>query len=269
MDKRNKVVFTVKIDDKDTELAVLRPTSKQQKQAQIHYNALFAELITQPKPAILREALDDVARKQGLWSDEKQAEYIKLLDEFNELELKLDKGGIKLSEAKHMALRMKTLRQKMRQMRSWSTRLDALTAQGQADNHSFNYLVSECTVYNETGNKYFKNLDDLTNRDEEEATVQAAKYLAEILYDFDSNAERKFPENKFLLDYKLVDDQLRLVNQDGKLIDEQGRLIDENGNLVDSNGNLIDERGNKVNTDGDFIVDRKPFLDDEGKEITG
>lgn len=268
MERRNKTSFSVKDKDgKELKLAVLRPNLKQQKQAQIHYNALFAELVTQAKPAVLREALDDVARKQGLWSDEKQEEYNKYLDEFNEAERALDSGGIRLSEAKKLALRMKWLRAKMSSMRSWRTRLDALTAQGQADNHSFNYLVSECTVYDETGQRFFKSLDDYLSRDEDDASAEAAGKLAELMYELDSNFQQKYAENKFLIQYKMMDSELRLIDKDGNLIDEDGKRVNEKGQWVDSDGNLIDEGGHKLNDKGEYVVASKPFLDDDGHEI--
>jgi hypothetical protein len=83
----------------------------------------------------------------------------------------------------------------------------------------------------------------------------------------DSDFEKKLPENKFLLDYKFINDDLRYVNNGGKLVDEDGRLVDENGRYVNEEGKFVDRDGNLVDEKGDYIVDFSPFTDDEGKPV--
>jgi hypothetical protein len=87
------------------------------------------------------------------------------------------------------------------------------------------------------------------------------------MYGLDNNYEKSLPENKFLKKYKFVDDNLRLVNKDGHFVNEDGKLIDENGRFVDENGNFVDRDGNRVDADGEYVVDSKPFLDDEGNPV--
>ena len=53
----------------------------------------------------------------------------------------------------------------------------------------------------------------------------------------------------------LADDKKRIIDRDGKLIDENGRFINEKGRFVDDKGRLVDK-------DGNFIIIRKPFIDD-------
>ena len=66
---------------------------------------------------------------------------------------------------------------------------------------------------------------------------------------------------------QFVDDKLRLVNKEGKLVDEKGRLLNENGRFINENNQFIDKDGNLVDLEGDYVVDFKPFLDDDGKPV--
>lgn len=264
MEKQTHRVFETPTGVK---LRVTRPTPNQTRKAQIEYNSAFAELVNREKPALLREALEDVSRKQGLWNDEKENEYRKLVKELNDSELKLAKGGIKKSEARAIALNMRKLRRQIAQARSAITNLDNYTAQGQADNHSFNFLVAECTVYDEDNKKYFKNLDDYLERSSDEVSIQAASELMSLMYGFDNDFEKKLPENQFLLKFGYVDDKLRLINSEGKLIDEKDRLVNENYNLIDADGNLIDEEGNRISEAGEYLVEQSPFLEEDGTPI--
>jgi hypothetical protein len=83
----------------------------------------------------------------------------------------------------------------------------------------------------------------------------------------ENDYEEKLPENKFLKQYKFVDDKLRLVNKEGKLVDEKGRLIDNNGRFINETGQFVDKNGNLVDDKGDYVVEFSPFLDDNGKPV--
>jgi len=256
--------FTVKIDDKDVELMVRSPSLNDQKEATKYYNQAFNEALK--SKSIVRAKLEDVLIEQGLWDDVKQKQFTDLQNNILEGERKLARGGISLKEAKTTALNMKKNREKLRDLISVKTELDTHTAEGQADNARFNYLVFACTVYS-NNEKYFKNYEDYINRASEPAAITAAQNLAAMIYGLDNNYEEKLPENKFLLDYKFVNTDLQLVNEKGQLIDENGRLIDKFGRFVDEEGNFVDKDGNKIDEDGDYLVEFKPFIDDEGNPI--
>jgi hypothetical protein len=206
-------------------------------------------------------------REQNLWDDNKEAEYRKLLEKINGAERKIKSGGIKLNQAKDLALEMRKDRAELRALTSERSSLDNNTAEGQADNAQFNYWVSSCTVYSETGKTYFSNYEDYLNRDDDPATGQAAGSLAMLLYNLDPDYEKKLPENQFLAKYNFVDEELHLVDKTGRRVDSEGRLVNKDGRYINEAGELIDINGNRVNEEGDYVVDFSPFLDDEGKPI--
>ena len=203
-----------------------------------------------------------------MWSPEKEAKFSELQKELLEGEKRLAKGGFSLNEAKDLAIKMKSTRDDMRALISIKTSLDNHSAEGQADNARFNYLISSCLVYsNNKDKKYFKNYEEYLSRAAESIAIKAAQVLANMLYGLDNDYEKKLPENKFLVKYKFVDDKLRLINKEGKLIDIDGRLVDEFGRFINEKGQYVDKGGSLVDENGDYVTDFKPFTDDDGNPV--
>ena len=257
--------FTATVNDKEVTFLVKSPSLADQREATKVYNTAFSDALK--AKAVVRAKLDDLLVEQGLWDDKKQFEFTALQSKILESERKLAKGGIPLQEAKKIALDMKKDREDLRDLIAVKTNLDTHTAEGQADNARFNYLVSVCTVYNDNKKPYFSSYDDYLNKASDPVAILAAQNLAGMLYGLENNYEEKLPENKFLKQYKFVDDKLRLINKDGKLVDQEGRLIDENGRFINEKGEFVDKDGNPVSDTGDYVVEFKPFLDDQGNPI--
>ena len=260
--KKKLVVATTDTDGKDLELAVMRPTPDDEMRSAIEQSRHFSEALK--NGSILRISLDDLMKKQGAWTDENEKEYEKSRKTLLEGERKLKAGGIKLQVGIETAKEMVRARQAFRKLISKKNLYDVYTAEGQAENASFNYLVSKCTVYNETGKPYFTDLQDYLDRMAEQAAVDSATALMQLKYGLDEDFESKHPEWKFLKRFKKVNDKLQFVRADGKLTDIDGKLINENNELIDEQGNTIDIDGNRLTPDTD---ESKPFLDDEGQPI--
>jgi hypothetical protein len=257
--------FKYSNDGKELTFLVRSPSINDQKEANKVYNTAFSEAIK--AKALVRAKLDDVLVEQGLWDTNKQESFNKLQNNILEGERLLAKGGISLKEAKKQALNMRKHRGELRDLISVKTNLDTHTAEGQADNARFNYLVSSCLVYNDTKEPYFKGYEDYLNKAADPVAVLAAQNLAAMLYGLESDYEEKLPENKFLKKYKFIDTNLRLVNEKSQLVDEENRLIDEKGRFINEAGQFVDKDGNPVDKDGEYVVEFSPFLDDSGKPI--
>lgn len=258
-------LFKATVDGVEKEFLVRSPSLNDQREAQKIYNQAFTDAVK--SKSVVRAKLDDLLQDQGLWNDEKQAKFTALQRELLEGEKKLAKGGFGLNEAKDLAIKMRSLREDIRELISVRTSLDNHSAEGQADNARFNYLVAACLVYNDTKQTYFINMEDYLNRAGEEVASLAAQNLANMLYGLDNDYEGTLPENKFLKKYKFVDDKLRFVDKKGRLIDSEGRLVDENGRYIDDQGRFVDKFGNMVDEQGEYVVESKPFLDDNGNPI--
>jgi hypothetical protein len=257
--------FKLEVDGVEKEYLVRSPSLDNQREAQKVYNQAFTDAIK--SKSVVRAKLDDLLEDQGLWNDEKQAKFTELQRELLEGEKKLAKGGFSLNEAKDLAIKMKSVRDEIRELISVRTSLDNHSAEGQADNSRFNYLVSVCLVYNDTKQPVYKNMEEYLNSSTDKVAILGAQHLANMLYGLDNDYESNLPENKFLKKFKFVDDKLRLVDKKGRLIDREGRLIDETGRFLDEEGNFVDKFGNKVDKDGEYLVDSEPFLDENGNPI--
>ena len=255
----------IEIDGKEKTFTVRSPSLVDQREAQKAYNTAFTDAIK--SNSVVRAKMDDVLEDQGLWNKDKQNKYEKLQEQLLEGEKRLAKGGFSLIEAKKLALKMRNTRLEIRDLISVRTSLDNHSAEGQADNARFNYLVSACVVYKENDKPYFKDLEDYMNRMDDPVALAGATKLAEIIYGLDNDFEKGLPENKFLKKYKFVNDDLRFIDKQGRTIDSEGRLVDENGRYIDEQGNFVDKDGNKVDAEGEYVVDAKPFLDDDGNPV--
>lgn len=258
--------FKTEVDGKEVEFLVRTPSLAEQREGQKVYNQSFSDAVK--AKAIVRARMDDLLEEQGLWDATKQKKLTDLQQVILDNERILAKGGIPLKKAKELALEMKETRVKIRELIADKTSLDNHSAEGQADNARFNYLVSVCLVYNETKQPYFKSLEDYLSRSNEPVSILAAQNLANMLYGLDNDYEKNLPENKFLKKFKFIDDSLRLIDDKGRLVDADGRLVDENGRYINEAGEFIDRYGNRVDDKGDYIVDHQPFLDDDGNPIS-
>lgn len=259
------ITFTADVDGVEKEFEIKAVSLVDQREAQKVYNQAFSDAVK--SGSIVRARLDDLLKEQGLWDDNKQASFVALQKKIGENEKILSKGGISLKQAKGVALNIKKLREEMRTLIAVKTELDSHTAEGQADNARFNFLVSACVVYKDTKQRYFKSYEDYMNRSSELVAILGAQKTAYIMYGLDSNFEKNLPENKFLIKYKLVNEQLEYVDSQGRLTDEEGRLIDENGRFINEQGQFVDRNGNLVDNSGEPVVEFEPFLDEDGKPI--
>jgi hypothetical protein len=261
-----KKTFNGKIEDKEVELAVKSPDRGIAQEAQLHFGKIFAQSLK--AGAILKTRLEDYMKEQGVWNDEKQKMLDKCNRDISDGALKLQKGGIKLSEAKKIALDIRNARNRRLDVLSERMVLEANTAEGQATNSRFNFIVSKCLVYNDNGNTVFKDFDEFLEHINDSYVVKACELLSNILYDLDENFDKDLPENKFLREWKFIDDKLRFINKDGHLTDEEGRLINEDGRYVNAEGKFVDITGNLLTEDGKFVTESKPFLDDDGNPLS-
>ena len=257
--------FSVVVDGVEKHFMVRSPSLNDQREGQKVYNQAFTDAIK--SKSVVRAKMDDLLEEQGLWNKEKQAKFSTLQQELLDGEKRLAKGGFGLKDAKGLALKMKEVRLEIRDLIGVRTSLDNHSAEGQADNARFNYLVSACVVYRDNNEQYFKNLEEYLNKSDDPVSLLGAQKLASMIYGLDNNFEKGLPENKFLQKYKFVDEKLRLIDKKGRLVDAENRLINDAGRYIDEEGNYVDKNGARVDLEGDYVVDAEPFLDDEGKPI--
>ena len=260
-------------DGGTVKVLVKKPSVQEYRDSQIEYNKTFRSALE--SGALLKKKLNEYMREQGIWDDEKEAKYNQFVSDINDREKLLEEGGIPLKKARKIALELRDLRIEFRSLIAERSALDSNTAEGQADNSRFNALVSLCILEPGTEDKKFNTLADYDKVADQEWAGAAAAELANMIYELDPDYDKNLTENKFLVDYKFADEELRLINADGHLIDvdesNTERLIDENGRFVayseDDEQYFVNRDGEEVNPDGSRKVEFAPFLDDDGNPV--
>jgi hypothetical protein len=257
--------FKAKYKGTEQEFTIKLPSMEDHREAHKVHLSTFADAVK--AGALLRAALDKYLEKQGLWNTDKEAELKTYQAELLELELKLAKGGMPLLSAQQIALKMRNIRGQIKDLISVRLAIDNNTAEAQADNMKFNYLVCACLVYNSNKKRIFNSLEDYLNNSSEEVAYVGAQELANTLTSVNTEFEKSLPENQFLIKYGFADESLHLINKEGKKVDSEGRLVDENGRYIDSEGNFVDKNQNRIDEKGDYVVDFAPFTDEQGNPV--
>ena len=268
LDKDDNFIFVEK------EFAVRLPSYKVMEEANKLKSKVFREALNAGD--MLRDQLEDILRNKGLWNDQRQIEYDTLRKEILDREYQLQKGGIKLNDAKALALEMKEKRQRMVDMLSGRSDLDSQTCEGKSENARFNYLFAYSLVYNddELTPFYPNGLEDYVVDMDNPIAVKGATEFYYLLSGTE-NLDDKLPENKFLKKFKFVDDKYRLVEKgSARLVDREGKYVDEYGNYIEYNNDgtyyYVDVNGRKLDEEtGNFVIDEpSPFLDEYGNPIS-
>lgn len=258
----------IEVKAKDSEgnevvIYATRPTAEETAEAQMESNKVFKEALI--NGAMVRKTLEAELERQGIWNDEKQAKLNKYNEEIRENLTKLKAGGIKLQEARDLAIKVRVARMEALQLQSERNEYDSYTAEAQAESAKIDHLTFLC-LKNEKGESIFKSPEDYREKQGEDYVIEGATKLVGLIYGVEEGWEADLPENKFLKKYKFVDDNLRLV-KDGHYVTVDGKKINENFQYVDDDGNVTDSDGNRIDEDGLPIVETQPFLDDDGNPI--
>jgi hypothetical protein len=234
---------------------VVRPTNNSIKNADRYRAKTWNQCISDG--VLTKKELSKLMRDRGIWDQDKDEQEQDISQQIQNLEQKLFLGGgdkkRKLSEGQEIALEMRKLRIKLRDLISERLSLEENTAEALSDNAKFDYFVADCTFYS-NGQKVYKDVDDYNQKSSDEVAFAAAGALAEMLYQVDTKFEENLPENKFLKKFNLVNDELSLVNKDGIRVDSKGRKINEFGHYVDDQGRRIDKDGNLLEEDGTYVL---------------
>jgi len=281
-----RTVESFDTDGNKVKVFVKKPDTKDYQDSQVVYNQEFRKAIE--SGAMLKQKLLDYLEKEGIWDKDKQAKNDKFVKDIRDREDTLKAGGIKLSEAKKIALELRGLRAQFQMFLAEKNQQDGNSVEGQAENARFSELVRLC-IYNEKEQRYFVDTADYEKNMTQPFVLEASSELANMLYGLDPNYEKNLEENKFLKEFEFVNEDLRLVNDDGHLVDVGGKLINEDGRYVAYRTKEAEKSQDKdqqyfVNVDGKEVVcikgedgeedwvrkdlaERKPFLDDSGKPV--
>tara|TARA_R110002020_G_scaffold319233_2_gene535164 strand:+ start:686 stop:1645 length:960 start_codon:yes stop_codon:yes gene_type:complete len=285
--KKDRIIDGLDKEGNTVKTLLRQPTAQDYRDSQVQYNETFRQALD--SGALLRQKLTDYMREQGIWDEDKQKENDNFIQKISDREEALKGGGIRLTDAKEVALELRTLRMEFRELLSEKNAMDANSAEGQADNARFSELIRLCLLDPATKTPRFPDQKAYDAQADEPWVIEAASELAGMIYGLDPDYDKNLEENKFLKEFKFVDKDLRFVNNEGHLVDIDGKLINEDGRFIayrteEGKKNKDSEEVYFVNREGEEVVlvvdddgeeewvkislkERKPFLDDDDKPI--
>lgn len=244
-----------------------KPNKEDYSYAQVEYNKSFRKELD--SGGLLREKLRQAYLDQGIWSEDKELEYQKIIDQIKENESAVDRGGISLLKAKELAIECYRLRLQLESMVADRQHYDTECVESKAENQRFIALMCRCLLKDDK--PLWNTVEDYQNDSYDDEAQKAVDEYASHVYGLEPDFRLKNTEMKFLMKYGFADDKGRLINKEGHLISEDGKLIDENNRYVayDDKGEkyFVNVDGDPVDEDGEEEVEFSPFLDEDGNPI--
>jgi len=271
---KNRKNLTVDLINENSEktqvnIYVIRPTNNSIQSADRYRAKIWNQCVLDG--VLTKKELSNFLKERNIWTEEKESSEREIINELKNLEQELylglghDGKRLKISEGQRIAIEMRLLRLKLRDLIADKISFEENTAEALADNAKFDYFVADCTYY-ENGEKVYKDVEDYNSKSSDEIAFAAANALAQMMYQLDSRFEENLPENKWLKKFNLVNDDLSLINKNGDLVDIEGRRINENGNYINEENQLIDRNGNLINEDGTYVLQANYYEPDELSE---
>lgn len=254
------------VDGKEVSYVVKKPSAKDHSEAKLFSNKVAARMLAEKDEngnptVVLRSQLESLREKLGIWDELKQKKLEELDNKIVEGLRKLTNGGkMTRKTGTDVAFAVQKLRQEKFELLLASRELDEITLESSVDNANFDYLCSTC-IRDTEGNRIFNSVDDYRSRNDNELIIKCAAKLASVLYDYNENMQRDLPENKFLVKYGIVDENLRFIDKEGNFTTSDGRRVDSDNRYIDENGDYIDRDGNRVDKEGNLIGNETEIVD--------
>jgi hypothetical protein len=244
----------------EVKLAVHQPQYEDFEEADKIYAIKVSSLIKEnvgQKRLLSRQDLVKFLKESGAWTKDDEIAVEKLQSEIDDLLSQIKKGGKKVSEGRELAIKVMEKRQELYNVNRKRQVFDDVTIESFAENEKFDYLIYIATVYGDTGKNYWDSFEDMKNDKLSEAYKKASQYAMQIIYNFDIDFEKKLPENKWLMKYGFIDENLNYVDRkSGERVDKSGRPLKE----------LEAEIKRQVDNFQGDIVEEAPFIDDETEQ---
>lgn len=257
MSSVNRKTFTIIQDSgKEVTLAVKVPEYNDVDDANKVYSTKIATLIRQGSKGklLVRQELEKFLKDNKVWTDEDEVKVKSLNKEIETLLSSLRKGGLKLSEGRKLAVSVTEKRKELISAMNKRRVFDEVTIESIAENERNDYFVYVCTVYSDSGDKYWESFEDMKNDKLNNVYSKAVSACTEVIYGVDDQFETRLPENRWLKKYGYVDGDLRYVDR------KTGEHVDKEGNPISQ---LQDQFKKDIDNLQGEIVEEVPFIDDE------
>jgi len=234
---------------------VRKPRKQDLENAERVYNTKVAELIrnNDENQLLTRSELEKFLEARAFYTNEDLENITSTQKTIIEGLEKLKKGGITLKEGRQICLDISDARRSLVDILSRRQSYDFATIESVAEFERDKYLVFLCVYTEDNDERYWMAPEDMTNDDSVALYDLAHKYITHQIYGVDENLDKSLPENKWLLKYGFVDENLYFIDR------KTGVKTDRSGKEV-ANG----EEGEKLDDDLSFIDNpEEPFVDED------
>lgn len=201
-------IFTSKDKEgKDVVVKFVRPNQKVLSEADFFYRQQFSRAI---RNGIMTnaEALQ-IMKTQGLWTDEQEKQSSDLRKQIREVEEKFSDPSLSNEDGLKLVEEIKKLREDLSDLNNRFSSITDNTAESMASEYRTQFYAANCVVYNNTGKKVFKDLEDFLTRVNEPIAIDA--YRESMIANFEqalgisvgSDLTADLAENKWIADRKI------------------------------------------------------------------
>jgi hypothetical protein len=252
----NKNEFTVTIDTKE----VVLKTVPINQEIRLESNRFYAKALDESlsNSYLIRPEVDKILESKGLLKNNNDIESSDLRKAIKDLEIQLRKGfkdhrRMTKDEAKQVALSIRKARTKLTNVGSEVNAMYNNTAENYAENERIQYFIYACTVYADSGNRFWKSFASFKDETDAKLVEAISRNFISVVYGIDKDHEKNLYENKWLIKMGYLNEDFQFMRKDGKLVDENDHLIDKDGRFVDEQGDYVDIFGNRVDKDGNLL----------------
>lgn len=244
MSKVTEEKFKAKVGDTEKDFIVKHPTARIEAEANMYASKVFSKLVKQKNSGddglLLRVQLDGYLRDAGLYTDEDIKNMGEMGKEVERLEAVLMKGGLKKSEGRDVAIKLRKNRYGLLNLMAKRLEYDKNTIEHHSENARINYIISKC-LCDADGAPVFNSVEDYEFDETglKEALIELISRIATLCSSYDPDYEGKLIENKFLKKFGFCNEKFDLTDANGNLVNEKGERIDEDGNLLGEDGKPV------------------------------
>ena len=120
----------------------------------------------------------------------------------------------KADTAKELALEIMDLRKQAMALSQFKQQPFQYSCENSANEIRMEAYVAYATVYSDDdGQRYFKNYEDFCKRREEQAALDSYNVYLQIVLQENSEYIRSLPENKFLMEKGLIDNNMKVIRK--------------------------------------------------------
>lgn len=217
---KNRTVFEVEENDKKIKLAVVKPKIDLINKIDIKKAGIISEAIREG--AMTKSECQKIIREKGILTEEMEKEKDEAFSKIDKLEKMLKKEKLPDSKGKKYAKEISDLRNKIAEINAGANEIIGLCAEEVAERICMQYYTAECTICEDSGEKYFDGYSDYVEKSNSNTAIRALVEMIYLSMDVESSYIESLPENEYLI--KLEDDKKKKKESKEKIVELENKI---------------------------------------------